>query len=110
MDRENPAWWQCAVTALVFQDELGGETVCASAMGPRRSDARRHFRNRLPSGAALDLTQQQFPENTTLSNLTTVPRTRILNAEKYSDICRRYKILKRLVRKCVLANRSESGR
>jgi hypothetical protein len=52
----NPAWGQCAVTALVVQDEFGGQlertTVCGIS----------HYFNRLQDGRVVDLTLEQFDE------------------------------------------------
>lgn len=56
---DNPAWGNCAVTALVVRDYLGGELVIAGVV---RDGVRvdRHVWNRLPSGLMLDLTREQF--------------------------------------------------
>jgi hypothetical protein len=56
---ENPALGNCAVTALVVRDYLGGEIVAAGVV---RDDVRveRHAWNRLPSGLMVDLTRDQF--------------------------------------------------
>lgn len=51
---ENPAWGQCAVTALVVQDELGGTLRRAVVNGVS------HYWNLLPDGRHLDLTLWQF--------------------------------------------------
>ena len=51
---QNPAWGQCAVTALIVQDTLGGEFLRA------RIDGVSHYWNRLPSGENVDLTRHQF--------------------------------------------------
>ena len=53
---ENPAWGQCAVTALVVQDAFGGDLLRAMVEGVS------HYWNRLPDGSEVDLTRQQFPE------------------------------------------------
>lgn len=59
--RENPAWGQCAVTALVTQDFFGGEILRASLEDVAGYQyMRSHYWNRLPSGAQLDLSQRQF--------------------------------------------------
>jgi hypothetical protein len=51
---ENAAWGQCAVTALVVQDMLGGELLrCESPGGS-------HYWNRLSDGTELDFTRVQF--------------------------------------------------
>lgn len=56
---ENPAWGNCAVTALVVRDYLGGELVIAGVV---RDGVRvdRHVWNVLPSGLAVDLSRDQF--------------------------------------------------
>jgi hypothetical protein len=51
---ENAALGQCAVTALVVQDELGGELLRTTVNGVS------HYFNRLPDGSELDLTRTQF--------------------------------------------------
>ena len=56
---ENPARGQCGTTALVVQDLLGGELI----MGRVHVDGVKighHWWNRLPDGAAVDLTAGQF--------------------------------------------------
>jgi hypothetical protein len=56
---ENPARGQCAVTALLVRELLGGEILIANVVRDgRRVD--RHAWNRLPSGLTLDLTREQF--------------------------------------------------
>lgn len=57
--RENPALGQCAVTALVVRDHLGGEIVVAGVVRDGRRVGR-HAWNRLPSGLAVDVTREQF--------------------------------------------------
>jgi hypothetical protein len=52
--RSNPAWGQCAVTALVVQDQYGGQLLRASA--PNGS----HYWNLLTDGTEVDLTREQF--------------------------------------------------
>ena len=65
---ENPAYGQCAVTALVVQDHLGGDL--------RRGvvDGVSHYWNRLPDGSEVDLTIEQFPPGSTATDA--VDRTR----------------------------------
>lgn len=55
--RENPAWGQCAVTALVVQDFLGGSLVRAKVRGCV------HYWNVLHGGVELDLTREQFRDS-----------------------------------------------
>jgi len=54
---QNPALGQCAVTALIVQDSLGGEIVWA------RVDGISHYFNRI-NGETIDLTRSQFSEST----------------------------------------------
>lgn len=51
---DNPALGQCAVTALVVQDYLGGGLLRGMV-----GDVS-HYWNQLPGGGELDLTRQQF--------------------------------------------------
>lgn len=55
----NPARGQCAVTALVIRELLGGDILVANVL---RAGVRvdRHAWNRLPSGLTVDLTREQF--------------------------------------------------
>lgn len=55
--RENSAYGQCAVSALVVQDHFGGELLRA------RVDGISHYWNRLPTGLEVDLTRKQFGSN-----------------------------------------------
>ncbi len=54
----NRARGQCAVTALVVQDYVGGDLLRAEVNGTS------HYWNRAPSGLEIDLTRKQFPKNT----------------------------------------------
>lgn len=51
---EVPARGQCAVSALVIQDDVGGDLVRATVGGSS------HYWNRLPDGDDVDLTRSQF--------------------------------------------------
>ncbi len=51
---ENPSLGQCAVTALIVQDFMGGVLMRAEVTGGS------HYWNRLPDGTELDLTRDQF--------------------------------------------------
>lgn len=56
----HPARGQCAVTALIVQDLLGGDLLLAEV---RHADGSRqgvHYWNRLCGGLELDLTRSQF--------------------------------------------------
>ena len=63
---DTPSLGQCAATACVVQDVLGGEILWAAAITP---DAGRHshYFNRLVDGSVLDLTYDQFPSGTKLA-------------------------------------------
>ena len=61
---ENPAWGQCAVTALVINDYLGGEMVWAEAKLPDGRGISHYFN--LVDGQEVDLTRDQFPEGTVI--------------------------------------------
>ena len=56
---ENPSRGQCDVTSLVVQDIFGGELLAAGVFrdGERVES---HMWNRLPGGAEVDLTRDQF--------------------------------------------------
>jgi ADP-ribose pyrophosphatase YjhB (NUDIX family) len=56
----NPASGQCASTALVVQDRLGGEMLIADVHEADGSRQGVHYWNRLPDGRELDLTREQF--------------------------------------------------
>ena len=63
--RECPPWGQCAVTALVVQDYMGGDFLRASLEAmpdPKIAAMRSHYWNRLPGRVAreVDLTERQF--------------------------------------------------
>jgi hypothetical protein len=57
---ENPSRGQCAVTALVVQDLLGGELLLAEVHYADGSRQGLHYWNRLGEGVELDLTREQF--------------------------------------------------
>lgn len=57
---QNPARGQCAVTALVLQEVLGGELLLADVLNEDGSRQGVHFWNGLPSGLEVDLTREQF--------------------------------------------------
>ena len=58
--RANPASGQCAVTALVVQDLLGGDLLIAEVDNADGSRQGVHYWNRLGEGVELDLTREQF--------------------------------------------------
>ncbi len=67
---KNPAWGQCAVTALVVQDFFGGKllrTMVKLKSVPHTEECS-HYWNLLPNGREIDLTREQFPEGTIVPN------------------------------------------
>jgi len=56
-DINNPSKNQCAVTAMVVQDVVGGDIVCC-----KTSDNDLHFWNVLSDGTHEDLTEDQFDD------------------------------------------------
>ncbi len=53
--KENPAWGQCAPTALVVQNYLGGNLKVRFIKGIGW-----HYWNQLPDGTEIDFTKEQF--------------------------------------------------
>jgi len=51
---QNPSRGQCAITALLIQDEFGGDLLRGVVSGES------HYWNRLPDGTVVDLTLEQF--------------------------------------------------
>lgn len=101
---ENPSLGQCACTAMVVQDLMGGEIVRAMVDLPS-GEICSHYWNRLPDGD-VDLTRQQFPaeahvrgcgeprlggEESTRAYLETNP-----------DLVQRYRLLRRRVEEAAL--------
>jgi hypothetical protein len=56
---DNPARGQCGVTALVIQDLLGGDLILGE-VNVGETKVGNHYWNRLPDGADVDLTADQF--------------------------------------------------
>lgn len=71
---ENPALGQCAITALVIQDFLGGEILYCKHY--------HHYWNRLPNGTEVDLTKEQFAENVNPCLDEIISRKYILESER----------------------------
>jgi hypothetical protein len=57
---QNPARGQCAVTALVVQELVGGELLLADVCNSDGSRQGVHYWNRLTGGLEIDLTREQF--------------------------------------------------
>jgi hypothetical protein len=89
----NPSWGQCAVTALVLQDFLGGDLLRCPL--PRGGS---HYWNRLPSGAEVDLTRGQFREGIATQAGEVRPREYVLS---FPETAHRYRLLKERIRRLV---------
>ncbi|HEY1507954.1 MAG TPA: NUDIX domain-containing protein [Solirubrobacteraceae bacterium] len=70
----NPACGQCASTALVVQDLLGGDLLMADVQAKDGTPAGVHYWNRLAGGIELDLTREQFRDGETISESREVTR------------------------------------
>jgi ADP-ribose pyrophosphatase YjhB (NUDIX family) len=70
----NPASGQCASTALVVQDRLGGELLIAEVHEADGSRQGVHYWNRLPGGSELDLTREQFRRGERVGTPETIER------------------------------------
>jgi hypothetical protein len=70
----NPARGQCASTALVIQDHLGGELLLADVLRADGSRQGVHFWNQLPGGQEVDLTREQFIDGETIQTSHVVQR------------------------------------
>jgi hypothetical protein len=71
---------QCAVTALVVQDEMGGEILRTVVEGYGS-----HYYNRLPDGTILDLTKEQFPAGIVIPPGTLIERDAMLFSERAKE-------------------------
>ena len=60
---ENPPRYQCAVSACVVADYMGGDLLNAYAQLPTKEEES-HYWNVLKDGTEVDTTRHQFPEGT----------------------------------------------
>lgn len=90
---ENPAWGQCAVTGCIVQDYCGGNLLRAffDIIHNEKILNVSHYWNQLLDGSEVDLTREQFAENTIVPTGTIKERSYVLS---YPDTVRRYEILK----------------
>lgn len=84
----NPAWGQCAVTALLVQDLLGGELLRGVVDGVS------HYFNRLPDGSLVDLTREQFGSGAEVRDTAIRARAYVLG---FAETRQRYRRLRRAV-------------
>ncbi|MFE3002910.1 hypothetical protein ACFXG4_49160 [Nocardia sp. NPDC059246] len=90
----NRAEGQCAVTACIVQDYLGGEILNSVATLPSGKIVSHYFN--VIDSQRLDLTAQQFPSGTTFSE--PAPKTKGYPSTRdycmsYEDMVRRYRTL-----------------
>ncbi|MEC3917703.1 YunG family protein [Nocardia sp. CDC160] len=90
----NRAKGQCAVTACVVQDYLGGEIYHSVATLPGGETFSHYFN--VIDGRSVDLTKQQFPSGTTFTE--PAPKTKGYPSTReyclsYEDMVRRYRTL-----------------
>jgi hypothetical protein len=71
---DNPGRGQCAVTALVVQDLLGGELLLAEVLNADGTRQGLHYWNRLAGGVEVDLTRDQFSATEIVQEPDVVPR------------------------------------
>lgn len=87
--QDKPSTGQCAVSALLIQDFLGGELIKCTAVSKHSKET--HFFNRLLDGWEVDLTSSQFPKGTRYENKIVADRNEILS---YASTVKRYNKLK----------------
>jgi hypothetical protein len=86
---ENPAYGQCAVTALVVNDFLGGRLVRVEATSHEEKVS--HYFNELQNGQRVDLTLAQFPAGTHFSQPEYRERDYVMS---YAPTAERYRHLR----------------
>lgn len=88
---QNPALGQCAVTALIVQDYLGGEILYCEHTN--------HYWNKLSDKTEVDLTKIQFAKGQKICQDEIKSRDDILNSQSAVDAktSQRYKLLKQRV-------------
>ena len=103
--KENPALGQCAVTALIVNDYLGGEIVWANVNIPDGINTPKgrevyHYFNKI-NDVEIDLTRIQFPKGTVIPK--GVPKTKEFSTTRdyilsFEATQKRYEILKERVK------------
>ena len=88
-DEHNPSLGQCAVSALIIQDLLGGDLVRSEVNGCS------HYWNKLPNGQQIDVTLQQFGEVWARGEIKIRDREYVLS---FPETAKRYERLRRKLR------------
>jgi hypothetical protein len=70
----NPAWGHCDITALVVHDIFGGLLVQGEVHDIHGEQQGFHWWNRLPGGAELDVTREQFRDGQAVSEVRAITR------------------------------------
>ncbi|GAH68216.1 unnamed protein product, partial [marine sediment metagenome] len=89
---KNPAFGNCAITALIVQDYFGGELLYCKHY--------HHYWNRLPDGQEIDLTRSQFKEAVTVCADEIKSRVYVLESDsaKQGATLKRYTLLENQVK------------
>lgn len=90
-DKDNPSKNQCAVTAMIVQDIVGGVILCCPT-----SDGDSHFYNKFDDGSEYDLTEDQFDDKVYPMKLNAKVYDRA-DLENNQDTYKRYKKLSKSV-------------
>lgn len=95
---DNPAFGQCAVTALLIQEIYGGELLRTYVEGFGS-----HYYNLLPDGTTVDLTSDQFPVHVTVPHGEPRSRSYTRYSEPAVKACTmpRYELLKSRCRELI---------
>ncbi len=90
--QENPAFGQCAITALIVQDYYGGKLLYC--------EHNHHYWNKLPNGKKVDLSESQFKHGVIICEDEVRTREYVLNSKgaKKANTPARYQILKQRVK------------
>lgn len=87
---DNPAWGQCAITATVVYDHLGGKILRVEVEDVENVSS--HYYNQLPDGRIIDFTRQQFDSNAVFKNIQERTKEYIISYQKTKE---RYELLLR---------------
>lgn len=97
---------QCAVTALVVQDYLGGALLRCELKDAAGVACGSHYWNLIPAVGEIDLTRDQFPADYPIPRGEEVPRSRLLEGERAiaARTPERYALLKKRVHDDIRSN------
>lgn len=92
---------QCAVTALLVHDELGGAILRCEM-----PDGSSHYWNRIIAVGEVDLTREQYDHDAPIPRGVEVPRERLTQGERAAAArtVERYELLKKRVREGIRSN------